>query len=107
MRYTFSKLTLIFAFGPLILSGLQKGKIDRSRFTSNANAYLNEQALKDLSTSLAPLGNPARFTEVSEGSRGGMTLHRYRVQFANQSLTVSTYMMPDGRLEQYIVAPEN
>jgi CubicO group peptidase (beta-lactamase class C family) len=98
--------------GPLaearaILSGLQKGKINRSRFTSNANAYLNEQALKDLSTSLAPLGNPARFTEVSEGSRGGMTLHRYRVQFANQSLTVSTYMMPDGRLEQYIVAPEN
>ena len=98
--------------GPLaearaILAGLQNGKIDRSRFTSNANAYFSEQALKDLATSLAPLGKPTKFTEVSEGSRGGMTFHRYQVQFATQNLTVSTYMMSDGKLEQFIVAPEN
>jgi len=90
-----------------ILAGLQKGKIDRSRFTSNANAYFSEQALKDLATSLAPLGDPTKFTEVSEGLRGGMTFHRYRAQFATQNLTVSTYAMPDGKLEQFIVAPEN
>jgi len=44
---------------------------------------------------------------VSEGLRGGMTFHRYRAQFATQNLTVSTYAMPDGKLEQFIVAPEN
>ncbi len=98
--------------GPLaearaILADLQKGKIDRARFTSNANAYFSEQALHDLTTSLAPLGNPTKFVEVSSGARGGMTFHRYRVQCANQNLTVSTYIMPDGKLEQYIVAPEN
>ena len=98
--------------GPLaearaILAGLQKGKVDRSRFTSNANAYFSEQALKDLATSLAPLGDPTKFTEVSEGLRGGMTFHRYRAKFATQNLTVSTYAMPDGKLEQFIVAPEN
>ena len=97
--------------GPLgeaktIFTGLQQGKIDRSRFTSNANAYFSDQALKDLASSLGPLGKPTEFSEVAEGSRGGMTFHRYRVQFARKALTVSTYVMPDGKLEQYIVAAD-
>ena len=97
--------------GPLgeakaVFAGLQQGKIDRSRFTSNATAYFSDQALKDLATSLAPLGKPTEFSEVAEGSRGGMTFHRYRVQFAKKALTVSTYVMPDGKLEQYIVAAD-
>src|SRR5215470_8332184 len=35
-----------------IIEGLQKGKIDRSLFTSNANAYFSEAALKDFATGL-------------------------------------------------------
>ncbi len=89
-----------------IFAGLQKGKIDRSRFTSNAIAYFSDQALKDLAASLAPLGKPTEFSEVAAGLRGGMTFHRYRVQFAKKELTVSTYVMPDGKLEQYIVAAD-
>ncbi len=97
--------------GPLteaknIFAGLQRGTIDRARFTSNANAYFSDQALKDLAASLGPLGKPNDFSQLGEGLRGGMTFHRYNVRFAKTTLTVTTYAMPDGKLEQYIVAAE-
>jgi D-alanyl-D-alanine carboxypeptidase len=89
-----------------ILVGLQKGKIDRSFFTDNANAYFDKQCLRDLASSLAPLGAPTDFELVSEGSRGGMTARRYRAKFKKKTLEVSTYAMADGKLEQYIVFAE-
>ncbi len=89
-----------------ILAGLQKGKIDRSLFTDNANAYFDKQCLHDLASSLAPLGTPTDFELVSEGLRGGMTSRRYRAKFQKKTLEVSTYAMPDGNLEQYIVSAE-
>ena len=89
-----------------ILVGLQKGKIDRSLFTDNANAYFDKQCLHDLATSLAPLGAPTDFELVREGLRGGMTARRYRAKFQKKTLEVSTYAMPDGKLEQYIVSAE-
>ena len=89
-----------------ILIGLQKDKIDRSLFTDNANAYFDKQCLHDLATSLASLGAPTDFELVSEGLRGGMTARRYRAKFQKKSLEVSTYAMPDGKLEQYIVSAE-
>jgi D-alanyl-D-alanine carboxypeptidase len=89
-----------------IFAGLQRGKIDRSRFTSNANAYFSDQALKDLAASLGPLGKPDDFSQLSEGLRGGMTYRGYSVRFAKMTLTVTTYALPDGKLEQYIVAAE-
>src|SRR6476620_8984746 len=81
-----------------ILVGLQRGKIDRSLFTDNANAYFDEQCLHDLASSLAPLGAPTDFELVSEGLRGGMTARRYRAKFQKKTLEVSTYTMTDGKL---------
>ena len=89
-----------------ILVGLQKGKIDRSLFTDNANAYFDKQCLHDLASSLARLGASTDFELVSEGLRGGMTARRYRTKFQKKTLEVSTYAMPDGKLEQYIVSAE-
>jgi D-alanyl-D-alanine carboxypeptidase len=39
-----------------IFEGLRHGKIDRSLFTSNANAYFTDQALGDFASSLRKLG---------------------------------------------------
>jgi D-alanyl-D-alanine carboxypeptidase len=89
-----------------ILVGLQKGRIDRSLFTNNANAYFDKQCLDDLASSLAPLGAPTDFELVSEGLRGGMTARRYWAKFQKKTLGVSTYATPDGKLEQYIVSAE-
>ena len=89
-----------------IFEALQKGQIDRSQFTSNANAYFSDQALKDFASSLGPLGKPQEFTQSSQSLRGGMTLRRYRIKFAQKTLDLTTFIMPDGKIEQYQIAPE-
>src|SRR5215813_5201726 len=75
-----------------IFADLQKGTVDRSLFTDNANAYFSAQALQDFAAGLAPLGVPQDFTQVSQGLRGGMTLRVYRLRFANnRTLRAWTY----------------
>jgi CubicO group peptidase (beta-lactamase class C family) len=86
-----------------IFEGLQHGRIDRALFTSNANAYFDAQALADFSSSLGPLGTPKEFTEQAHFLRGGMTGRRFRIRFADVTLALTTYTMPDGLLEQYQV----
>jgi D-alanyl-D-alanine carboxypeptidase len=88
-----------------IFEGLQKGTLDRSLFTADANAYFSQEALHDFASSLAPLGAPREFTQISQGLRGGMILRRFQAVFANRVLRVWTFQMPDGKLEQYQVAP--
>lgn len=90
-----------------IFKGLQQGQIDRKLFTDNCNAYFSQQALDDFSSSLKPLGDPASFRQVAEELRGGMTFHVFAATFAKnpQHLHVTTYTMPDGKLEQYLVVP--
>lgn len=90
-----------------IFLGFQQGKIDRSLFTANCNAYFSQQALGDFQSSLSPLGAPASFQQTTEELRGGMTFREFSVSFAHspQRLEVTTYTMPDGKLEQYLVIP--
>lgn len=90
-----------------IFADLQQGKIDRSLFTSNANAYFSEQALKDFASGLGPLGTPQSFMQASQGLACGMTLRVYIVRFPQRALRAWTYEMPDGKLEQYQIAPQN
>ncbi|MEO6258696.1 MAG: serine hydrolase domain-containing protein, partial [Thermoanaerobaculia bacterium] len=88
-----------------IFGGLQDGAIDRTLFTSNANAYFSIAALKDFASTLKPLGMPTEFTQTRQGLRGGMTSRSYKVVFPKKTLRVWTFTMPDGKLEQYMVAP--
>ncbi|MDP9362017.1 MAG: beta-lactamase family protein [Acidobacteriota bacterium] len=87
-----------------IFDELQHGRIDRSLFTSNASAYFDEQAVKDFAASLAPLGTPQEFVQSAQSLRGGMTLRRYRIKFPNKTLRLTTFIMPDGKIEQYQIA---
>jgi len=89
-----------------IFAGLQEGRIDRSLLTSNASAYFSDQALKDFASSLGPLGAPIGFVQTATQKRGGMVLRVYRATFPNRALRVWTYETPDGKLEQYQVAPQ-
>jgi D-alanyl-D-alanine carboxypeptidase len=90
-----------------IFKALQQGQIDRTLFTDNCNAYFDQQALSDFSSSLKPLGAPATFHQVADELRGGMTFRVFAVAFKDspQHLRVTTYAMPDGKLEQYLVIP--
>ncbi len=87
-----------------IFKGLQQGRIDRSLFTDDANFYFSDTALHDFQSSLAPLGEPRDFQQVSESHRGGMLLRVFVARFPDRTLRVWTFQMPDGKLEQYQVA---
>jgi CubicO group peptidase (beta-lactamase class C family) len=87
-----------------IFDDLQHGRIDRSIFTDNANAYFNEQAVKDFEESLKPLGRPDAFTQTSRLLRGGMIARRFEIKFPKTTLHVTTFTLPDGKIEQYMVA---
>jgi D-alanyl-D-alanine carboxypeptidase len=87
-----------------IFDELQKSRIDRTQFTSNANAYFDEQAVKDFASSLGPLGTPQEFVQSAQSLRGGMTLRRYRIKFPTKTLRLTTFILPDGKIEQYQIA---
>ena len=88
-----------------IYRGLQKGQIDRAVLAPNLSAYFDAQTLADYRDSLAPLGEPLTFHQVSEVLRGGMTFRIFRIQYPTHRLTLTTYTYPDGKLEQYLVEP--
>jgi CubicO group peptidase (beta-lactamase class C family) len=88
-----------------VLDSLTQGKIDRSLFTSNANAYFTEQALADIAGSLGPLGAPQSFSQTGQSERGGMTFHRYEVKYAGKTIQIWERVMPDGKIEQFQILP--
>ena len=88
-----------------IFNGLADGHIDRKLFTTYCNAYFNQQTLEDFAASLKPLGPPLSFKETKEEARGGMIFRVFTVTFPERELKVTTYEMPDGKLEQYLVMP--
>ncbi len=88
-----------------IFIGLQKGTVDRSLFTENANAYFNDQALKDFAATLGPLGEPKSVVQTGSSLRGGMTGRSFNLTFTGgRSFRAWTYELPDGKLEQFQVA---
>jgi D-alanyl-D-alanine carboxypeptidase len=91
-----------------ILSGLQAGKIDRSQFTDDCNFYFSKTAIADFKSSLGPLGTIKELTQEAMELRGGMVFREFTVKFPDAkgtSLTLTTYTMPDGKLEQFLVGP--
>jgi len=88
-----------------IFEGLQKGTVDRSLFTEDANQFFSQAALDDYRNSLGPLGTLDSFTAGSESLRGGMVFRSYTARFPKRTFTVTIFEQPDGKLEQYLVIP--
>jgi hypothetical protein len=85
--------------------GLQQGRIDRSLLAPNLSDYFTAEALGDFRESLAPLGEPLTFRQTSTELRGGMTFRAFQIVYPGKRLTLTTYTYPDGKLEQYLIAP--
>ena len=88
-----------------IYRGLQKGMIDRSLLAPNLNDYFTAEAVSDYQASLAPLGEPLSLHQVAEELRGGMTFRSFTITYPDRRLRLTTYTYPDGKLEQYLIAP--
>jgi D-alanyl-D-alanine carboxypeptidase len=90
-----------------IYRGLQKGTIDRSLLAPNLSDYFTPEALADFKSSLATLGEPLSLRQSREELRGGMTFRAFSIVYPGRKLSLTTYTYPDGKLEQYLIAPEN
>ena len=87
-----------------IFEGFRRERSTARSSRENANAYFSEEALRDFASSLKPLGAPKSFTQSAAGLRGGMTRRRFKIAFEKRTLDLTTYSLPDGKLEQYMVA---
>jgi D-alanyl-D-alanine carboxypeptidase len=85
---------------------LQKGAVDRSLLTSNASAYFSAQALSDFASSIGSCGTVTDVRQTSYSLRGGMTYRGYRLRCGKSDYGISTFIMPDGKVEQFIVTPQ-
>lgn len=91
-----------------VFAGLQRGELDRSLLSKNCNFYFSEQAIADYRTSLGPLGSPTTFELNTELKRGGMTGRFYDVKWPKgPQIRLSTYWMPDGKIEQFLIEPQS
>jgi hypothetical protein len=88
-----------------IYRDLQQGRIDRSLLAPNLGDYFTQEALNDFRTSLGPLGEPLSFRQTDDSLRGGMTFREFLIVHPGKRLSLTTYTYPDGKLEQFLVAP--
>jgi CubicO group peptidase (beta-lactamase class C family) len=88
-----------------LFHSLQAGRIDRTLLAPNLSDYFTAEALADFKTSLAPLGEPLTFRQTATELRGGMTFRAFQIVYPGKRLTLTTYTYPDGKLEQYLIAP--
>ncbi len=87
-----------------ILTGLAQGKLDRSALTPDCKFYFSAETIGDFASSLAPLGAITGFKPAATALRGGMTFRSYTVTYASgKTVSLSTYTMPDRKLEQFLV----
>jgi CubicO group peptidase (beta-lactamase class C family) len=88
-----------------IYHGLEQGRIDRSLLAPNLSDYFTPEAVADFQSSLAPLGEPLSLRQTSSELRGGMTFREFEIVYPGRRLELTTYTYPDGKLEQYLIAP--
>jgi len=88
-----------------LFAGLQQGALDRGQLAPNLNDYFTAQTVNDFASSLGPLGTPYQFELRNKQDRGGMQFRAYRIGFDSRTVNLSVYVMPDGKLEQFLVSP--
>ena len=87
-----------------IFASLRRSRLDRFLCTANANARFTDEAIADFAAALGPLGSPQDSTQSAQFTRGGMTLRRYEIKFADEALRLTTFIVPDGKIEGYQIS---
>jgi CubicO group peptidase (beta-lactamase class C family) len=88
-----------------LLGQLAQGRVDASRMNANLQSYFSPAVLADYQSSLSRLGPPLNLRERLHEARGGMMFHVYDVTYPGRNVTVTTYELPDGTLDQLLIEP--
>jgi D-alanyl-D-alanine carboxypeptidase len=87
------------------LAALAQGRVDTGRMNANLQSYFSPEVLADYKSSLSKLGAPLGLRERAHEDRGGMVFHIYEVTYPGRNVTVTTYELPDGKLDQLLIEP--
>jgi hypothetical protein len=44
--------------------------------------------------------------QTATGKRGGMTFWNYVARYSSKGVAISIYALPDGKIEQFLVSPQ-
>lgn len=88
-----------------VLTSLLDGKLDRSHLTEDTSFYFTPETAEDYEASLAPLGDLQDVKQNAAQLRGGMVFRSYTLTFQNGKAALTTYTQPDGKIEQFLIAP--
>jgi D-alanyl-D-alanine carboxypeptidase len=88
-----------------MLEGLAHGRVDTARLNDNAQSYFTPAVLADYRASLSVLGPPLAVRERRHEDRGGMVFHAYDVTYPGRTVSVTTYELPGGKLDQFLIVP--
>jgi hypothetical protein len=86
-----------------VIGQLEQGRIDPSLLTANLKFYFTPETLADYKTSLANVGAVKTIQPVRTLERGGMKGIIYQVQGDGEAFGVFVYVMPDGKLDQFLL----
>jgi CubicO group peptidase (beta-lactamase class C family) len=89
-----------------VFAELQRGKVNRRRFSEEFNSYLTDEKIAGASRRLTRYGEPGRVAVMSPHERGGMEVTTTRLSFSAGELRVLMYRRPDGIIEQFFVSRE-
>ena len=86
-----------------LLHQLQRGRIDQKALGEEFAFYLNPARLSGATEHLAALGEPQSVEVESVHERGGMESSVLRFHFASETIRVSLYRTPDGKVQQFLL----
>ncbi len=88
-----------------LLHQVQAGKIDRSQLDDKMNASLTDTLIAQISSELAPLGDPVAFSAQGEQTQDGLAVYEYRVDFKTGSLTETLVLDSNGKVAGLFFKP--
>ncbi len=85
---------------------LQNGRPNRGAFSDDFNRYLDGKTVAAYAHTLGPLGPATALVQTGSENRGGMKSYTYQLVAGDRPLTLSVYVTPEGKFEQFLIAAE-
>jgi len=80
------------------LDAWESGKVDRAKYSDEANKHITTDLVANVSKQMAPLGTPTSFKYVGHVSQYGLDLTQYEAVFPQITLTESISVDANGKI---------
>jgi len=88
-----------------LVQQIVKGKLDRTRLTADASAYLSGAVLADYHRTFQMLGPTLASRQIRSDSTGGVESRSWLLVWPTAKLVVSLQVRPDGKVEEFLAIP--